>query len=82
MYQVWQFVTTGDNFAVRREHREPTGICGPLGHSEVCHENLTWPPSPMTTTVTTSPGQQEHQPKAGACQAIGCAQVNGNGRKV
>lgn len=39
-YQFWQFVTSGDTFAVRIEHGELTGICGPLHPDEVRAENL------------------------------------------
>ncbi|HET8908806.1 MAG TPA: hypothetical protein VFN11_17760 [Ktedonobacterales bacterium] len=39
-YQFWQFVTSGDIFAVRLEHDDVSGICGPLHRTEVRRENL------------------------------------------
>lgn len=39
-FQFWQFVASGDIFAVRLEHGELTGICGPLHRDEVRGENL------------------------------------------
>lgn len=39
-YQFWEFVATGDVFAVRLEYGELTGICGPLHEDEVQPQNL------------------------------------------
>lgn len=39
-YQFWQYKTSGDVFAVRIEHGDLTGICGPLHRDEVRGEKL------------------------------------------
>lgn len=39
-FQFWQFIVSGAVFAVRSEHGELTGICGPLRPDEVRRENL------------------------------------------